>query len=110
MGNYKAAFVDVSRQAEQLHLNCKWLIEKTDAIFYALCPNKIGTWQQRAEMAAQAAVELAQRSANSARDEIYANTVCPYCQHFDGEHCSVPCGLVVGEKPSSFIGRKLRPC
>jgi len=56
---------DLSRQVAQLGINCRWLIGKIDTIFYALCPNKIGTWQGRAEMAAQAAVEFAQRSANT---------------------------------------------
>ena len=41
--------------------------------------------------------------------EICANTVCYYCEHFDGEHCNVPCGIAVGGSPSSFLGRKLSP-
>lgn len=28
-------------------------------------------------------------SHNNARAEICANSVCHYCQHFDGEHCNV---------------------
>ena len=64
MSNDMVNIEDLSRQVAQLGANCRWLIEKIDTIFYALCPDKIGTWQGRAEMAAQAAVELAQRSAN----------------------------------------------
>jgi hypothetical protein len=47
-----------NRRAEQLASNCRWLIEKMDEIFYALCPDKNGTWQQRAEMACQKAKEI----------------------------------------------------
>jgi hypothetical protein len=50
-------------------------------------------------------------SSNTARGEICSNSVCLYCQHFDGEQCNVPCGraLSVDGNPSSFIGRKLSP-
>ena len=43
---------------KQLELNCKWLIDKIDVIHDALCPEKTGTWQGRAQQAANAAVYL----------------------------------------------------
>jgi hypothetical protein len=49
-------------RAEQLGINCRWLIDKIDEIFYALCPGKVGTWQQRAEMAVSRAKELSQEN------------------------------------------------
>jgi hypothetical protein len=61
MSNDTINIEDLSRQVAQLSTNCRWLIAQMDTVFYALCPNKIGTWQQRAEMAAQAAGELAQQ-------------------------------------------------
>jgi hypothetical protein len=61
MHNFEAKYESERVRAEQLVVNCRWLIEKIDTIFYALCPNKIGTWQQRAEMAALKAVELANK-------------------------------------------------
>lgn len=48
-----------SRRADQLGLNCDWLIEKVDRIHAALCPNKMGTWQKRAEQAVEAAEKIA---------------------------------------------------
>ena len=45
-------------RAEQLASNCRWLIGITDAINRELCPDKIGTWQQRAEYALEAAKEI----------------------------------------------------
>jgi hypothetical protein len=58
-----------TKRADQLGINCKWLIEKIEEISYALCPDKIGTWQQRAEWAALKAKELG-TAHNSAMDEI----------------------------------------
>ena len=45
-------------RAEQLGLNCNWLIKKMDEIFYTLCPDQAGTWQQRAEMAVKKVKEI----------------------------------------------------
>ena len=57
--NQKAKYEDEHRRAEQLSLNCRWLIDKIDKIFYAICrPDQIGTWQQRAEIAVLEAVKL----------------------------------------------------
>lgn len=49
---------DQDRQIKQLSLNDRWLIGKIDAICYALSPNFVGTWQQRAEEALRAAKEI----------------------------------------------------
>ena len=46
------------RRAEQLASNCRWLIGITDGIWQELCQGKIGTWQQRAEYALEAAKEI----------------------------------------------------
>jgi hypothetical protein len=55
------------RRAEQLGVNCTWLIEKMDQICYSLCPGFVGTWQQRAEKAALKAAEIANTSTNTAK-------------------------------------------
>lgn len=49
------------RRAEQLAFNCRWLIWITDAICRELCPDKTGTWQQRAEYAREAAEEIGKK-------------------------------------------------
>lgn len=53
------------QRADQLSVNCQWLIDKIDRIHQALCPRQFGTWQQRAEQA----VEAAER--RSAQDQIF---------------------------------------
>jgi len=40
---------------EQMSINCQWLIDKIDEIHDCLCPDELGTWQQRAEQAVRAA-------------------------------------------------------
>jgi hypothetical protein len=61
------------RRAEQLASNCRWLIGITDGIWQELCQDKIGTWQQRAEYALEAAKEIGlkdrQRKSNVLRKE-----------------------------------------
>ena len=47
------------RRADQLGVNCMWLIDKIDRIHAALCPGRSGTWQQRAEQAVEAAESTA---------------------------------------------------
>ena len=34
-------------RAEQLALNCRWLIAKFDELHRILCPKRMGTWQER---------------------------------------------------------------
>jgi len=46
-------------RAEQLALNCRWLIDKMDRIHTALCPEKCGSWVKRAEQAVAAAEAIA---------------------------------------------------
>jgi hypothetical protein len=46
------------QRAEQLGINCRWLIEKIDRIHRALCRGQYGTWQQRVEQAVEAAERL----------------------------------------------------
>lgn len=48
------------QRADQLGINCRWLIDKIDRIHQALCPGQCGTWQQRAEQAVEAAERIAQ--------------------------------------------------
>jgi hypothetical protein len=50
-----------ARRADQLAANCVFLIRKIDVIHRCLCPGQRGTWQQRAEQAAEAALELEAR-------------------------------------------------
>jgi hypothetical protein len=49
---------EVERRAEQLSRNCKWLINQIDQIHSAICPNGIGTWQDRAKQAVKTAMEI----------------------------------------------------
>src|SRR4030042_4410441 len=53
-------YEDEKRRADQLSVNCHWLIAKTDEICYALCPGFVGTWQKRAKMAAKKANEISE--------------------------------------------------
>lgn len=43
-------------RAEQLGINCMWLIEKIDSIHFSLCSDKSGGWQARAINCAEAAL------------------------------------------------------
>lgn len=49
---------DEKARADQLGVNCRWLIDKIDRIHRALCPGQSGTWQQRAEQSVAAAEKL----------------------------------------------------
>ena len=42
------------KRADQLGVNCHWLIARIDEIFSILCPDKLGTWQYRADEAVKA--------------------------------------------------------
>lgn len=42
-------------RAEQLGVNCFWLIEKIDLIHNSICPGLFGTWQMRVDQAVTAA-------------------------------------------------------
>lgn len=55
------------QRANQLSLNCDWLIKQTDAIHASLCFKKRGTWQQRAEFAVAAAAECGYQIAEAAK-------------------------------------------
>lgn len=59
-------------RAEQLALNCRWLIDKMDRIHAALCPDKCGSWVTRAEQAAKAAEEKAKNKTSPMNH-------CDYC-------------------------------
>lgn len=48
-------------RAEQLARNCMWLVGITDAICNELCPDKIGTWQQKAEYALEAVKKISKK-------------------------------------------------
>ena len=48
-------------RAEQLALNCRWLIGITEAICWELCPDKYGTWQQKAKYALEAAKKIGKK-------------------------------------------------
>lgn len=53
-------------RADRLAANCRWLVEQIDRIHYAICPGKVGTWQERAIQAAEAAEKLATNSSHEA--------------------------------------------
>ena len=48
----------------QATVNARWLIERLDRVHDALCPDKCGTWQQRADQSAEAAEGIANASAH----------------------------------------------
>lgn len=57
---------DETRRADQLDLNCTWLVDKIDRVHAALClGHRSGKWQQRAEQAVEAAEALCERYAES---------------------------------------------
>lgn len=49
------------QRADQLGINCRWLIDQIDRIHAALCPGRSGTWQQRAAQASAEAAEVVSR-------------------------------------------------
>lgn len=55
---WNAAVASEKKRADQLSLNCGWLIEQIDKIHRALCPHRKGTWQTRALQAADAAAHV----------------------------------------------------
>ena len=52
---YLAKVESEARRADQLGINCRWLVAQLDEIHAALCPGHIGTWQDRAQKAVEAA-------------------------------------------------------
>ena len=52
---YLAKVESEARRAYQLGINCRWLVAQLDEIHAALCPGHIGTWQDRAQKAVEAA-------------------------------------------------------
>jgi hypothetical protein len=51
------------QRADQLGINCRWLVAQLDEIHEALCPGHIGTWQDRAQKAVEAAKIISQNNA-----------------------------------------------
>ena len=45
-------------RADQLSVNCHWLIEKMDSIHFSLCPDVNGSWKDRATQCVDAAMKL----------------------------------------------------
>ena len=62
-------------RADQLGVNCRWLIDRLDRVCHALAPGYVGSWQDRANKAVEAAeamtqndkVEFSERSEASER-------------------------------------------
>ena len=50
-----------TKRADQLSINCRWLIEQLDSIHDSLCPDHNGTWQDRAMAAVKAAESIKTR-------------------------------------------------
>lgn len=46
-------------RADQLGVNCRWLIACTDRVCRALAPGYVGSWQDRANKAVEAAETVA---------------------------------------------------
>jgi hypothetical protein len=65
------------QRADQLGINCRWLIDKVDRIHRALCPDQCGTWQQRAEQAVEAAQAISKVRCNHRWSPIHGH--CVHC-------------------------------
>lgn len=59
---YLAKVESEARRADQLGINCRWLVAQLDEIHAALCPGHIGTWQDRAQKAVEAAKIISQNN------------------------------------------------
>lgn len=64
---YLAKVESEARRADQLGINCRWLVAQLDEIHAALCPGHIGTWQDRAQKAVEAAKIISQNAAPQTR-------------------------------------------
>ena len=54
----KSLLTQEKSRADQLSVNCMWLIEQVDSIHYSLCPDVTGSWQDRATQCVDAAMKL----------------------------------------------------
>lgn len=54
----EAELASEKARADQLGINCRWLIKQMDKIHVALCRETTGTWQDRARSAVAAAKRL----------------------------------------------------
>lgn len=66
---YLAKVESEARRADQLGINCRWLVAQLDEIHAALCPGHIGTWQDRAQKAVEAAKIISQNNALCVKKE-----------------------------------------
>jgi len=48
-----------TEQHQQMTVNVLWLVGQIDRIHAALCPGQMGTWQERATQAVEAAERIA---------------------------------------------------
>ena len=49
-------------RADQLGVNCRWLIDRLDRVCHALAPGYVGSWQDRANKAVEAAEAISQNA------------------------------------------------
>lgn len=49
-------------RADQLVINCRWLIDRLDRVCHALAPGYVGSWQDMANKAVEAAEAITQNS------------------------------------------------
>lgn len=56
-----AHFKLLAEQNKQLKINERWLIEQISIMHDLLCPNKIGTWQDRARHVIEKVKELTKK-------------------------------------------------
>ena len=56
--NTKFTIESETKRADQISINCQWLIEQLDSIHDSLCPDHTGTWQDRAIAAVEAAESI----------------------------------------------------
>lgn len=81
-------------RAEQLASNCRWLIGITDAINRELCPDKIGTWQERAKYALETAQKIG-------KNKFKKCTQCGTC--CKEETCAIGLAIFGDNKPCKAL-------
>lgn len=79
---------------KQLETNSRWLIDRIDEIHAALCPDKNGTWQERATQVVEAAgkvqADIARLNGENARLREALEKIASYGENGDRYCCDTP--------------------
>lgn len=60
---------DIERRFQQLEINQRWLLAQFDLVHESLCPDHLGTWQQRVTACVKAAKKLKAPKVSSKRTQ-----------------------------------------